>query len=85
MPNNSHNEIRDIPNLLSVRSFCQKYPEFRPGGVRHLLFTLPDGFEICVRRVGRRVLLDEKLFIVWIEKLNYPNSKQALTPDEKAG
>lgn len=37
------------------------------GGLRHLIFNAhKTGFDSCVRRVGRRVLIDEAQFFEWI-------------------
>lgn len=38
------------------------------GGLRHLIFhEKTNGFDAVVRRVGRRVLIDEAAFFVWAE------------------
>lgn len=38
------------------------------GGLRHLIFNgHKNGFERCIRRVGRRVLIDEQAFFAWID------------------
>ena len=37
------------------------------GGLRHLIFhEHENGFSKCVRRVGRRVLIDENAFFEWV-------------------
>lgn len=39
------------------------------GGLRHLIFNAEkNGFDQVVRRVGRRVLIDEAAFFAWVEK-----------------
>lgn len=44
-------------------------------GLRHLIFyEQTNGFHKVVRRVGRRVLIDEQAFFAWVEELN--NKKQ---------
>jgi hypothetical protein len=47
------------------------WPKFHPWptvrGLRHLVFGEPNGFSVCVRRVGRRVLIDEAAFFIWVE------------------
>ncbi|HBH25845.1 MAG TPA: hypothetical protein DDX54_00355 [Rhodospirillaceae bacterium] len=41
------------------------------GGLRHLIFHAnTNGFDTCVRRVGRRVLIDEAAFFVWADAQN---------------
>lgn len=38
------------------------------GGLRHLIFHAKNnGFEAVIRRVGRRVLIDEGAFFEWVE------------------
>ena len=42
-----------------------------PGGLRHLIYHAHEnGFDRVVRRVGRRVLIDEKRFFSWVEDRN---------------
>ena len=44
------------------------------GGLRHLIFyEHTNGFNHCVVRVGRRVLIDEDKFFEWTEKTNTTN------------
>ena len=49
-----------------------KHHEWPPlGGLRHLVFFAKDnGFHKVIRRVGRRVLLDEQSFFEWVEERN---------------
>ena len=52
------------PNQLS-----EKYPAFRPGGIRHILFHREqNGFKDCVLQVGRKLLIDEEAFLAWLER-----------------
>lgn len=38
------------------------------GGLRHLIFhAKSNGFDAVIRRVGRRVLIDEGAFFDWVE------------------
>ena len=48
----------------------QKHHDWPPlGGLRHLIFHEHENvFHKCVRRVGRRVLIDEMAFFQWIEE-----------------
>lgn len=54
--------------LLPVSDWS-KYHTWPPiGGLRHLIFNAKDnGFENVVRRVGRRVLIDEQAFFEWVD------------------
>ena len=39
------------------------------GGLRHLIFHREqNGFDACLRKVGRRLLIDEQAFFAWVEK-----------------
>lgn len=41
------------------------------GGLRHLIFHAKDnGFHHVIKRVGRRILLDEGAFFEWVSKQN---------------
>ncbi len=55
--------------LLSVTQFSVKHG-WPVGGLRHLIFQNPRGFDRVVRRVGRKVLLDEMQFFQWVEEIN---------------
>lgn len=38
------------------------------GGLRHLVFhSSENGFDTCLVRVGRRILIDEERFFQWVE------------------
>lgn len=49
-----------------------KYHAWPPlGGLRHLVFYAErNGFNEVIRRVGRRILIDERAFFEWIRKNN---------------
>lgn len=39
------------------------------GGLRHLIFNAQsNGFDQVIRRVGRRVLIDEQAFFAWVDR-----------------
>ena len=41
------------------------------GGLRHLIFhAQTNGFDQVIRRIGRRVLVDEQAFFQWVEEQN---------------
>lgn len=41
------------------------------GGLRHLVFHADkNGFASCIRRCGRRVLIDEGAFFAWVQEQN---------------
>ena len=47
-----------------------KYHSWPPlGGLRHLIFhAKTNGFDRCIRRVGRRLLIDEAVFFAWVDE-----------------
>jgi len=41
------------------------------GGLRHLVFHKDsNGFGACVKKIGRRILIDEAQFFAWVEAQN---------------
>lgn len=61
----------NLPRLIPVSQW-QKYHEWSTAaGLRYLIFNeKSNGFSSVIRRVGRRVLISEPDFFVWV------NSKQ---------
>lgn len=67
-------KVKPLPvsRLLTVRQFSTCHPAFPEGGLRYLIFNgARTGFDKCIKRVGRKVLLDEQEFFLWIEKQNH--------------
>lgn len=59
----SHNK-----RLYTVKQTAEAYPAFSEGGLRHLVFNAQtNGFAACIRRIGRRVLIDADAFEAWID------------------
>ena len=63
-----------IPNTKRRLIPASKWDKFHPWpsipGLRHLIFNAEsNGFETCVRRIGRRVLIDEAAFFLWVDDL----------------
>lgn len=57
--------------LMTVRQFSQKHPAFPEGGLRYNIFhSESNGFSKCIRRVGRKVLLDEAEVFRWVDEQN---------------
>jgi len=62
-----------MSNLNSKLYPLTEWPHPWPpiGGLRHLVFhSQTNGFAKVIRRVGRRVLIDEAAFFQWIEENN---------------
>ena len=54
--------------FLTVEATANKYPAFTPQGLRWMLFNREqNGFNRCVVRIGRRVLIDEAEFVAWLK------------------
>ncbi|HOT37362.1 MAG TPA: hypothetical protein PLT86_11925 [Candidatus Latescibacteria bacterium] len=62
-------ESRSIPRLIPVTKWNEHH-EWPPiGGLRHLVFHEgSNGFHSVIRRVGRRVLIDEQAFFTWVDR-----------------
>lgn len=69
--------------LYTVRQFSAKHPAFPPAGLRHLIFLseeresskgkLPgNGLKEsgAILRAGRKVLIDEARFLIWLDQQN---------------
>ena len=61
---------------------CTDWPKYHLwpplGGLRHLIFhSRTNGFEKAIRRVGRRILIDEKKFFEFVEEKNQNGGKNA--------
>ncbi len=61
---------------------CVEWPKYHPwppiGGLRHLIFhEKSNGFNKVIKRVGRRVLIDEKKFFEFVDQLNSKKDLQA--------
>lgn len=55
----------------TVSQWCKKHSWPPEGGLRHLIFhSNTNGFNNVIRRVGRRVLINEKAFFEWVDKQN---------------
>jgi hypothetical protein len=52
--------------LIPVSHWNQRHPWPPAGGLRHLIFFADtNGFNKVIRRIGRRVLIDEAAFFDW--------------------
>lgn len=57
--------------LLTVKKFCEKYPAWPSEGALRaiILEARTNGFQNVFKRVGRRVLVDEKAFWEAVDRL----------------
>ncbi|MDA8021272.1 MAG: DNA-binding protein [Thermoanaerobaculia bacterium] len=63
--------VRRLPrleDLKTVKQLCEEHPElFSEGSLRWLLFNAAtNGFETCVLRMGRKILIDEIALRQWL-------------------
>lgn len=57
--------------LLTVREWTKEHAWPPEGGLRHLIFNANEnGANAWIRRVGRRVLIDEAAFFAWVDARN---------------
>ena len=54
--------------FIPVTDWNQRHAWPPIGGLRHLIFhAASNGFDKVIRRVGRRVLIDEAAFFAWVD------------------
>lgn len=58
-----------VTRFIPVKAWPQLHPWPTVSGLRHLIFDAEtNGFSVCIRRIGRRVLLDEAAVLQWIDQ-----------------
>ncbi len=59
------------PHLIPVTEWPKHHSWPPLGGLRHLIFYAEsNGFDRVIKRVGRRVLIDEAKFFEWVDAQN---------------
>ncbi|OGU11543.1 MAG: hypothetical protein A2075_23325 [Geobacteraceae bacterium GWC2_58_44] len=54
---------------LTVKQVPGRYPAFTENAIRWLIFNRDrNEFSAVIRKVGKKVLIDEAAFVEWIEK-----------------
>lgn len=54
-------------SFLTVRQTSQKYPAFSENSLRWIIFNSKiNGATAFIRKVGRKILLDEAGFLEWV-------------------
>jgi hypothetical protein len=65
----SEKESSPTTRFFTVAKWPHPWPP--AGGIRHLIFHAnSNGFAQVIKRVGRRVLIDEAAFFRWVEQNN---------------
>ena len=60
--------MSNTTRFLTVRQWTEQHPWPPLGGLRHLIYNAKhNGLDAVVRRVGRRVLIDEAAFLIWVD------------------
>ena len=67
----SDDPSRSLPvstRIIPLTKWHEYHPWPTRGGLRHLVFySTINGFDAVIRRIGRRVLIDESAFFAWVE------------------
>ena len=65
------NKLFPTKRLIPVTRWNDHHDWPPIGGLRHLIFNeKSNGFDAVIKRCGRRVLIDEAAFFLWIEEQN---------------
>lgn len=71
MTKEAKDRLRNKPHLIPAYQWHLYHDWPPPGGLRYLIFhAATNGFAKAFKRVGRRVLIDEKKFFECIEERN---------------
>lgn len=63
------NEKKQARRFATVNQTSQIYPAFTVSSLRYLIFNRKtNGFDKCIYRVGRKILIDVDLFEAWIDE-----------------
>lgn len=59
------------PKLLTVNQFVEEHNFTTHGGMRYLIFNAKENkLEKAIKRIGRKILIDEQKFFEWINEQN---------------
>jgi hypothetical protein len=57
-----------MSNFLTVKQFASKHPAFSESSLRYHIFNeKTNGLDNCLRRIGRKVLIEESSFLKWVD------------------
>ncbi|HUX80377.1 MAG TPA: hypothetical protein VMW10_11650 [Alphaproteobacteria bacterium] len=69
--NESTQPVISVDDYVTIRQLTTRYPAFTEGGIRALIFRADhNGFNRCIRRIGRKILISKSAFSHWIEAQN---------------
>lgn len=57
-----------MPNYLTVKQVAVKHSAFSESSIRYYIFhEKTNGLSNAIRRIGRKILINESLFLEWLE------------------
>lgn len=63
--------VVSVDDFVTIRQLTTRYSAFTEGGIRALIFrSKSNGFDSCIRRIGRKILISKSAFSQWIETQN---------------
>ena len=69
--NESTKTVISIDDYVTIRQLTTSNPAFTEGGIRALIFRAGgNGFNSCIRRIGRKIFISKSAFSRWIEAQN---------------
>lgn len=69
--NTSTQPSLSVDDYVTIRQLTTSNPAFTEGGIRALIFRAEqNGFNRCIRRIGRKILISKSAFSHWIEAQN---------------
>jgi len=74
LSNNAHqsrlgdNMSENKHNYFTVKQTAERHPAFSEASLRYIIFNShQNGFDKTIKRIGRKILINEALFLEWIE------------------
>ncbi len=69
--NKSTQPSLSVDDYVTIRQLTTSNPAFTEGGIRALIFrSKSNGFDSCIRRIGRKILISKSAFSQWVEIQN---------------
>ena len=69
--NQSTQPSLSVDDFVTIRQLTTSNPAFAEGGIRALIFrSKSNGFDSCIRRIGRMILISKCAFSRWIDSQN---------------
>jgi len=69
--NESTQPVVSVDDFVTIRQLTTSNPAFTEGGIRALIFRAKtNGFDSCIHRIGRKILISKSAFSHWIEAQN---------------